>query len=153
MPGFDDIASGLAASLAVLDGFQISQFFLDHPTPDTIQVSGVDEVEYDVAFHSAGVSHDIWLVEIEACLLRTEDISAQVVLRKLMSPVGAGSLKEAIEADSRLTSRMLDDLSIETDQDPACDDLHVEKYQGQARHRLEDGTDVLLATWIVRVLT
>lgn len=156
MAVFDDICRGLAANLATIQGFQVSPWFLDHPAPPTLQVSGVEDIEYDVAFPRAGVSHDMWNVEIEACIPRGQDISAQMLLAALLSPDGDSSLKAAIEADpqnDRLTKRMQDDLSVTTGHDPACDDLHVMKYRGAARHRLEDGTDVLLATWTVQVLT
>lgn len=153
MPVFEDICRGLAANLAVLDGYQISPWFLDNPTPDAIQVSGAADIDYDVAFENRGVSHDMWNIEIEACLQRTVDISAQLALAKLISPDSEGSLKAALEADQRLTKRYLDDMSVLGDQAPACDDLHVLHYRGTARHTLEGGFDVLLATWTVQVLT
>lgn len=153
MPVFDDICRGLAANLSVLNGYQISPWFLDNPTPDAIQVSGASDIDYDVAFENRGVSHDMWNIEIEACIQRTVDVAAQLALAKLISPDSEGSLKAALEADNRLTSRFLDDMTVQTGQPPACDDLHVIRYRGTARHTLEPGFDVLLATWTVQVLT
>lgn len=156
MAVFDDIARALAANLAAIDGFQVSPYFLDHPTPDTLQVSGVEDIEYDVAFQNGARTHDMWNIEVEACILRSDELRAQQLLAELLSPDGPKSVKAAIEADpsnARLTKRFLDDLTISTGNDPACDDLHVFRYRGNARHQLDDGTAVMLAIWSVQVLT
>src|SRR5579862_8041679 len=98
MADFDDIASGLAANLAALSGFQVATEQLDSPSPPTIQVAGVEAVEYDVAFPKAGVTSDMWLVQIEVCLPRDTDRTPQRLLRKLLATAGAGSLKAAAES-------------------------------------------------------
>lgn len=157
MTDFDDICSGLAANLAPLaeQGFQISPYLLDSPVPDAIQVAGLVTAEFDISFRGNDGEYvaDQLDIAIEVCLDREPDIRWQKALRALLAPTGATSLRAALEADSKLTSRMDDDLVVTGGHDPACDDLHVADYRGQTTYTLDNGTKVSLAVWTVRVLT
>jgi len=154
MAGFEDIRRGLAANLAVLaDDFQVFPYLLDSPTPPALQIAGIKEIEYDIEFQGANgyqATGDQITVVIEACLHREPDVSTQKTLDALHA---ADGLKHAVEADDRLTSRMNDDQTVDISQPPACDALRVTKYNGSAPLTLRDGTEVLLATWDVEVLT
>lgn len=150
MASFDDIRRGLAANLHALDGFQVSAYLRDSPTPPTVQVAGVDEIEYDRT-HQRG--SDRLSFVIEACLGRAVDIQAQKALDALLDADGPTSLKEILEADQKLTSRLLDDGNVVRDQPSAAGSVCVTAYKGQAKFTLPNGTEVLLATWSVEVVT
>jgi hypothetical protein len=153
---FDDICTGLAANLAPLSaqGFQISPYLLDAPVPDTIQVAGLVAAQFDVAFRgSDDVVVDEYDIAIEVALDRQPPERWQKTLRALLAQTGDTSLRAALESDTKLTSRMADDLSVTSGHDPACDDLHVTDYRGQTTYTLEDGVTVSLAVWTVHVLT
>lgn len=154
MADFDDIRRGLAANLATLKpGYQASPYLLANPTPPMVQVAGIRTIEYDIAFQNSSgydLTGDRIIVVLEACLRTSIDIAGQQELDRLHGP---SSLKAAVESDDKLTSRMLDNGSVEPGHAPACDALRVTDYTGQAQFTLENGTKVILATWEVEVIT
>lgn len=139
----------MAANLAVLrPSWQVSPYLLDAPTPPCVQVGGlVAPVEYQ----TFGTAHPLFTFGIEAALLRSSDIGSQQQLDSLMDG-GEFDLSAAVEDDARLTSRLLDDATLEISQEPACDDLEC-VFQTQGPFVSENGTRLLLATWHVRVMT
>jgi hypothetical protein len=137
----------------VLDGFFAYAFLQDNPTTPAIQVAGLKEIDYDIVFQTSGgydATGDHLTVVIEAALGRAVDIDAQQKLDLLHR---AQSLKAAIEADPKLTSRLQDDGTVLAGQAAACDSLRVARYVGQTPFILENTVRVLLATWEVEVVT
>lgn len=148
-----DIRRGLAANLSVLTDFQVSLYLLANPTPPTIQIAGVEHIDYDIEFQGPDgydATGDRLTVQIEAALQKGTERSGQEQLDRLHSATG---LKNAVESDNRLTSRLQDDGSILISQEPACDDLRVTEYVGASDFTVAAGKQVLLATWRVEVLT
>lgn len=138
------------------DDFQVSPWFLEAPRGPTLQIVGIEDIDYDIAFrHSDGydATGDKLTVLVEACIPAKNDMGSQMRLDKLH---GSASLKAALEADDRLTSRWQDDQTILGSQPAACDQLRVTRYRGQTRSivsRESGGLDVLLAHWEVELLT
>jgi hypothetical protein len=147
-----DIREALAANMHTLLHSelvkQVSPWLLDNPTLPCLQVAGVRNIEYDQAFQRGG---DSLFIVIEAAIGRATDVGAQKTLDRLLAASGPTSLKAAVEADTSLTSRYNVDDGLRHDFEPACDDLQVETYEGQARFTFPTATDALLATWIVQV--
>lgn len=147
MADLDAIARGLAANLATLrtSGVvgQVSAYPLENPTPPTLQVAGVATIDYDEhGFGSAG--EDTWTVLVEAVLGKVSNVGAHTLLYRLLSE---SSVKTAIEADTRLTSRLsADGKTVAANQAAAATWLKCRRYRGQSR----DG-DLLYATWEVEV--
>lgn len=134
------------------DGFGVRPYLQDNPVPPLLQIAGVREIDYDIQFQGpAGYQAvgDKLTVIVEACIARNVDIGSQKLLDRLH---GDASLKAAIEADPRLTSRLADDGTITISQAPAADALRVTRYVGQTRHTI-GGVEYLLAEWEVEVLT
>lgn len=136
----------------MLTDFQVSLYLLDNPTPPTVQIAGIENIDYDIQFQVGGYQAigDKLTVQVEACLQKSTDRAAQAQLDRLHS---ADGLKAAIESDHQLTSRLQDDGTIDISQTPACDDLRVTEYVGASDFTTRSGKQVLLATWRVEVLT
>lgn len=150
MPELDDICEGLAANLAAIPDTQVSAYMLDNPTPGMLQVAGLDEIEYDKTFGR----DDTLFVVVEGCAsLAGGDIASQKRFRRWLASSGTESVKAAIEADRQLTKRLQHDGTVQTGQPAAADTLRVTRFRGYRRHRLENGTEVLLGDWIVQVET
>ena len=137
------------------DGFQVSPWFIEAPRGPTLQVVGLEDIDYDIAFRAGDYdgTGDRLIVIVEAAIPAKNDIGSQMRLDKLHGPA---SLKAAVESDQELTSRWQDDQTILDSQPAACDDLHVRRYRGQTRSIVErdsGGLDVLLAHWEIEVLT
>ena len=150
MADLDAIRRGLAANLKqALPGSagQVSPYMLDNPTVPSLQVIGLDEIEYDtLGFGRGGDDHFFIL---EAALGRSSDTGAQ---RKLVELLSTGSsVKEAAESDGRLTKRLLDDGTVLEAQAPAAEYVHVTRYRGQSRFAIPSGPEVLLASWVCKV--
>lgn len=150
MPDFADIRRGLAGNLAAIADTQVSAYMLDNPSPGMLQVAGLDEIEYDRTFGR----DDTLFVVIEGCAsLAAGDIGSQKNFDRWLASSGAGSVKAAVESDKRLTKRLQQDGTVQTDQPAVADDLRVTRFRGYGRRRLENGTVVLLGEWIVQVET
>lgn len=137
------------------DGFQISPWFQEAPRSPTLQVVGLEDIDYDIVFQHDGYDNtgDRLVVIVEAAIPAKNDLATQMRLDKLH---GASSLKAALEADDTLTSRWQDDQTVTGGHAAACDQLRVRRYRGQTRsivQRDSGGVDVLLAHWEVELLT
>jgi hypothetical protein len=152
----DDIFAGLGANLAALKQAeiaprqpliqQVSAYLLDNPSPPSVMVAGVDVDGVD--FQTFGREDVAWTILIEVCLGRVSDIGAQKLLRKLLAGTGETSLVQAVEANQTLTSRLLDDGTVQTDQDAAAEKVTFAGYRGQTQFRFPgQEAPVLLATW------
>lgn len=130
---------------------QVTPYLLDDPTPNSLSVAGLQDAQFGATYGKAA-ANDEYVIVIEALLQKNPDIQWQKVLRKLLAPTGATSLRAAVEAN-KLTSRLADDGTVTTDQEPACDDLHVEAFRGQTTYTTPGGIVCALGEWTVRVLT
>lgn len=121
-------------------GMQCVAYMLGSPTFPTIEVAGPEEILYDIAGSRGGDQVNIL---IRAFVGLTTDQGAQMVLDKLLDSDGPLSVKEAIEADSKL--------------DGACDDLRVTKCTGYQVYSTADGQGghsfVVGAEWTVQIET
>lgn len=150
MPAFDDIRRGIAGNLAAIADAQVSAYMLDNPTPGMLQVAGLDEIEYDNTYGR----DDTLFVVVEGCAsLAGGDIGSQKRFDRWLASSGAESVKAAVESDKRLTKRLQHDGTVQTGQVAVADDLRVTRFRGYRRHRLENGSEVLLGDWIVQVET
>lgn len=157
MPDLTDIREGLAANLDVLRAAghvgQVSPFLLDNPTPPALMVAGVSELEF-LTFGSVGNPPGVrWQFLIEACVGKTSDVGSQKILNALLAPTGSSSLVAAVEADAALTSRLNEEGTLRTGQEPAAESVSFTEYRGQTPFVLENGIRVLLATWAFEVLS
>ena len=136
----------------MLTDYQVSLYLLDNPTPPTIQIAGIENIDYDQTFQVDGYQAvgDKLTVQVEAALQKSTDKAAQAQLDRLHSAEG---LKAAIESDRKLQARLEDDGSILISQPAACDDLRVTEYLGASDFTTRGGKQVLLASWRVEVLT
>lgn len=148
MPNFDlsvlrpalvTALSGVAAA-AVDGGMQLSAYMLGSPTFPTIEVAGPEEIIYDIAGSRGGDQVNIL---IRAFVGLTTDQGAQIVLDQLLNSDGPLSVKQAVEADSKLGG--------------ACDDLRVVKctgYQVYSAANPAGGHDFVVgAEWTVQIET
>lgn len=150
MPSVSDIREGLAANLAAITGTQISAYMLDNPSPGMLQVAGVESLDY---LRTMGDDATYTFI-VEGCAsLAAGDKGSQRRFDEWLQPVGATSVRAALEADRRLTKRLQGNGNVATNQSPAADDLIVREFRGYRRHRLPNNTEVLLGDWVVQVET
>jgi hypothetical protein len=145
MPDFDSIRRGLAANLrAALPAAEglVSPYLLADPKKPCLQVAGIERMEP----HDFGDGRD-YTILIEACLALGEGIAAQRKLDELIDSVPA-----AIESNLTLTSRLLDNGTVQTGQAAACDALAFVEYRGAGKQSIA-GTECLLGVWAVQVVT
>lgn len=144
MPDFADIRSAIAANLRTAlpaDEGQVAAYLLDAPTTVCLQVAGIERMELT----DFGGGRD-YTILIEGYFPVSHDIAAQKSLDELVE-----AMPDAIE--QALTSRLVEeDGTIQTGQTEAGAIAFLE-YRGATRSRVENGSDVLLAIWAVRVQT
>lgn len=134
MATLKQIREGLAANLAVLDGWQVSAYMLSQPTPPAIHVvPGL--VEFDRAM---GRGLDEWTLNVQAFVPLNSDRGAQERLDGLIDGSGATSVKEAVEADRTLGG--------------AADTARVVACTGYRTVAVEGRGPVLMCEWEVHVL-
>ena len=131
-----DIREALAASLAAIDGVQASAWSLDNPTPPTLQVLGVDNIDYDTAFGGSS-SEQTWIVQGFAG--EVSQRGAQARLARWYATTGDESVKAAIELDNTLGG--------------AVDQARVTSYTGDKVVSLPNQTRLLMGEWHVEVIT
>lgn len=155
------IRSGLGASLAVAFadfGFQVVPFSLHAPTPPAFQIVP-DRLDYHEALQSGLEVHRFIIHGVVTVGVSTE---AQASLDELMDDKPAGdidpsvppSVRQAIEADQYLTSRLNPDGSIDTDQPRASSDVTVKFCTGYRLYPLQGSNQLVLgAEWTIEVRT
>ena len=140
MAGLEDIRRALAANLrAVLpaDEGHVSPYFDEAPKTPCLQVAGVSEVErIDFA---DGKRFEI---VVEGILGSIVDRASQRLLDRWLE-------EEAVDAafEEPLTSRLLDNGTVQTGQAAAADSGAYLRFGGQGR-LLRGQTTLLVATWI-----
>lgn len=124
-------------------------YLLADPTSPVLQVAGPEDIDYLQTFGDDAT----FMFIIEGCTGRVSAAGAQKRFDLWIAATGDQSVRQAVQADRRLTSRLMDDGSILTNQDPAADDLVVRQFRGYRRERLESGVEVLCGDFLVQVET
>lgn len=150
------IRRGLAANLNVFanDGYQVQPFALSAPVPPGFQISPdrIDfhqtlqsgmEIRRFVVIGTVGYANDVASQEqLDALLDDRVDVSDQL------------SVREALEADQALTSRLEDDGTVLTGQPSAADDVTVVFCSGYRLYPIQGAQQIVLgAEWTVEVRT
>jgi len=92
------IRAGIATNLALISGLRTSALIPDAPQPP-IAVVIPDSIEYDSAFHRG---MDMFMYTVTVIVGRASDRTAQTSLDNFCNPLGASSIKTAIETDRTL---------------------------------------------------
>lgn len=131
------IRAALAANIAALaaaEGFQVSQYMIG-PSPPAIEISGIEEIRYDVAMQRGGDQNNVL---VRAFVSTGLSEGTQQKLDRLLASSGATSMKAAIESDPTLGG--------------ACDDLRVTDCSGYVVYPTATG-NVLGAEWTIQIET
>lgn len=149
MADLTDIRQGMAALLRAAlpaDKGHVSAWFEDSPNTPSLQVAGVEEMDR-IDFVDGGK----WLIAVEGCIGLTTEVGAQKLLDGLVDAVA-----DAVESDGTpngaLFSRLQEDGTILTNQSAAADAVAFVRYRGQGKHTADDGTQLLLASWLFEVI-
>ncbi len=148
------IRSALGANLRTAlpaDQGQVSAYLLDSPTSPCLAVAGVDADGAEPLSFRRGAQ--AWFMVIEAFLGRASDIGGQKWLDKFLATTGGNSVQAAVLSDRQLTSRLLENGTVQPGQAPAADDVGYVRYRGQSRFTVPAGYEVLLASWTFQVIT
>jgi len=92
------IRAGIATNLALISGLRTSALIPDAPQPP-IAVVIPDSIAYDSAFHRG---MDMFMYTVTVIVGRASDRTAQTSLDNFCNPLGASSIKTAIETDRTL---------------------------------------------------
>lgn len=149
----ESIRRGLAANIkaAIPNGVFVFPYYREEPQVPALMVSGlvgIDYIENTAMADPGGTS----LVIVEGVAGRVSDIGAQKVFDGWLLDGGDSCVRDALESDYHLTSRMRDDGSIETGATAACDSLAVREFRGTRRAQI-GATLHLVGEWIVQVET
>jgi hypothetical protein len=149
MADIEAIRRGLAGNLRAVPDCQVSAYLLDNPTAAALQVAGFDEIDYVQSF---GDDTSFSFV-IEGSAGLASDIGSQQRFDRWLGATGDESVKSALEANRTLTSRLLDNGTVQTGQVALADDLQVRLFRGYRKARLANGSEVLLGDWLVELVT
>jgi hypothetical protein len=146
MPDMEAIRRGLAGNLRTEISAtrvpQVSPWRKDNPSTPSLQVSGFDTITPET-FGAPDEGIAIPML-IHCFVSSTLDRSSQANLDDLVFDVWA-----AILSDKQLTSRLLDNGTVQTGQDPAVDDLDVTACDGSQILTMPNGSEVLGSTFHV----
>ena len=92
------IRAGIAANLSVIPDVQVSAYTLGNPTPPCLWILG-PETSYDLTMHRG---LDMVTITVQGFVALAADAGSQVMLDEMVSPAGAMSVKQAVEADRTL---------------------------------------------------
>lgn len=150
-----EIRAGLGASLAAAfaPDYQVVAFMIAAPTPPGFQIAP-DRMQY----HEELGDPTLYRFIVIGATGYAGDLIAQQNLDQLLDDrvdvSDPPSVREALEADQRLSWRLQDDGSILTGQPAACDDVTVVGCSGYRLYPLQDRQQwVLGAEWEVEVRT
>ena len=127
------IRQGLATNLATISGLRTSYYITDNPTPP-IAIVAPPSIKYDQSF---GRGLDEYNFQVIVLVTRADERIGQDLIDSYCAPVGAGSIKAAIESDRTLGGLVAD--------------LRVTDMTGVSPTTLADGQVYLSATWAVMV--
>jgi hypothetical protein len=105
------IREGLAANLSSLPDIQVSPYRLPSPTPPTVQVTGLDEME-PTAMHAGGYT---LVFIVQAFVGIPSDQGAQRRLDDFLYPTGPSSIWAALETDRTLSGAVASSAVIRND--------------------------------------
>lgn len=149
MANVENIRRGLAALLRTAlpsDEGHVSPYFDASISTTCLQVAGVEKMEPS---EFGGKS---WTFIIEGVFALNAEPKSQKILDGLIEGVAT-----AIESDSSstgaLTSRLLENGTVQTGQTAAAQDVTFIEYRGTVLEQLKNATPVNVATWAVQVLT
>lgn len=123
----------IAANLATISGLRVSYYILDNPNPP-VAVVAPPTIKYDQTF---GRGLDEYSFQVIVLVTRADERIGQELIDTYCAPVGAGSVKAAIESDRTLGGLVAD--------------LRVTDMTGVSPTTLADGQVYLSATWAVQV--
>lgn len=153
MADVEAIRRGLAAQLRTVlpaNRGHVSAYFDPAPRMPCLQVAGVQRMERND--FGDGRTFD-FVIEGVFSMSHT-DSGAQRLLDEFIAD---NAVDEAVEADGdgagALYSRLLDDGTVTTLDDPAAASVAFVEYLGVSRETLRTGGEALLATWVVQVVT
>lgn len=151
MADIEAIRRGLAANLRTVEDCVVSPWLIDNITKAALSVAGPERAAYfEGAFGQLASDRGANVpFVIEGAVSCAGGLRAG---QMLFDQWILWEVPEAIEADTRLTSRLQNNGSILTDQDPACDSLAVREFRGYRRTTLPNGSDVLLGDWVVELI-
>jgi hypothetical protein len=129
------IRAGLKANLDAIDGYQWSPYKLANATPPCGFV-WVGPMAYDLAM---GVDGDDLTMMLTVYVALVSDIGAAKKLEPLLDTSGAGSVKQAVEADRQLGG--------------VISDLRVVEHAGEQTYVIEGRGLALGTDFTIRVLT
>ena len=123
----------IAANLATISGLRVSYYILDNPNPP-VAVVAPPTIKYDQTF---GRGLDEYSFQLIVLVTRADERIGQELIDTYCAPVGAGSVKAAIESDRTLGGLVAD--------------LRVTDMTGVSPTTLADGQVYLSATGAVQV--
>ena len=124
---------GLADNLATISGLRVSYFIPDNPNPPQAIVAP-PTIRYDQSF---GRGLDEYSFQVIVFATRADERTGQDLIDSYCAPIGAGSVKAAIESDRTLGGLVAD--------------LRVTDMTGVSPTTFADGQVYLTATWSVTV--
>lgn len=142
------IRQGLAANLAAvfLPDYQVTAYLLSSPTPPGFMIMP-DRID----FHEQLQSGELLRLIVVGHVGFTTDLGAQDNLDALLidaidvsDPL---SVRQALELDQRLTSRLNKDGTITTGQAAACDDVTVTMCSGYREYGMQGSQQMVLGAW------
>lgn len=123
----------LANNIATISGLRVSYFIPDNPNPPQAIVAP-PTIRYDQSF---GRGLDEYSFQVIVFATRADERTGQDLIDSYCAPVGAGSIKAAIESDRTLGGLVAD--------------LRVTDMTGVSPTTFADGQVYLTATWAVTV--
>ena len=124
---------GLADNLATISGLRVSYFIPHNPNPPQAIVAP-PTIRYDQSF---GRGLDEYSFQVIVFATRADERTGQDLIDSYCAPIGAGSVKAAIESDRTLGGLVAD--------------LRVTDMTGVSPTTFADGQVYLSATWAVQV--
>lgn len=147
------LGANLAAAFAAL-GYQVQPFAVSAPVPPGFQIVP-DRIDFHGTLQDG---MDVIRFIVVGTVGFTSDVDAQkdmdLLLDDRQDVSDPLSLREALEADQHLTSRVDDDGNISTGQPAAASDVTVRTCSGYRLYPLQGGQQIALgAEWVVEVRT
>lgn len=150
------IRQGLGANLAngFADGYQVTAYMLSAPTPPGFQIVP-DRIDFHQTLQSG---MEVRRFVVVGHVGFTSDLGAQDALDALLTDrvdvSDPPSVREALESDQHLTSRLNKDGTITSGQAAAAEDVTVTLTGGYRLYPLQGGQQIVLgAEWTVEVRT
>lgn len=151
MADIDAIRKAIAANLSAIPDCQVLPYFSEAPTPATLQVAGIEVTDY---VQSMGPDASfIFIVEGVCDVSAIGLIASQKRFDRWIAPTGEQSIRQALYADTNLTSRVDEKgQNLTTGHEDAADDIALIEFRGYRRQTVK-GVEVLLGDFAVQVET